>query len=221
MSLSICVASYYCPEKTFDFFKELNKTYPVTIICHNPEKEEFLKGTGLDYSIIGNFGLEFHMYDNFIRWKYDWESNVIFCHDDIKFLPILKNNEIISPVQIFRTIETIFNKYDQAYVFNNEREARFNMFKHGRMICMSKNLCNWFRKKHIRFDSFNSGQIIPGSEINYNNGIEWFDQDLLKARQEGFKVKNIVYVSAIQHLYRNMVFDEFIDKYGHLFRHQF
>lgn len=225
--IQICITGWHFDKKRYRFFQEINETFPVYVVAHAKDEDgyadayHFLNPLGFKYDITPNIGLEFHCYDYFLHKFWDKKSDVIFMHDDLVFSPILKNNEIITPMVSFNKIPFLFSKYDQCYIFQSEEDARWNAMKHGRIFTMTGKLCQWFLDYQMgfKYDTKNTGQTSPGCDINYNNGIEWFDNDLLKARKDGLKVKNIALVSNIETLRRSMTHNDFLGKYGRFYQY--
>lgn len=181
--LSICITGWHYFE---DFLKQMEKIKDnVFIVGHkyNALLENF------DHEVIDNIGLEFGIYSWFLNNKWDEKSDILMIHDDIS----------INNIHVINDISNEAKSWDQAYIWNNKKEAKKNGYKHGRCIYLSREIGLWFLKNDgIWFDNLNKG--YTGQEgrlkidyhngkkytIDYNNGIRRFHKKIKIAQSVGF-----------------------------------
>ena len=165
--MKICVTGYYFDADFIECLHQAQKNYPTIIISHADDPGE--KYTIKHIPVIGkeNIGLEFSIYDYYIKNLWDGSSSVLFCHDDIH----------LSNPSIFNDISRL--THDCAYIFRDQAEDRANGGKHGRAIFCSPRFinfikgfeceCKWIEEKP---DPHNRGEILP--RLSKHTGF-WFD----------------------------------------------
>ena len=140
----ICVVGWYF---FHDFYKLLFKSkLDIYIVAHRYHK--ILDDLKFNYTVIDNVGLEFGVYDWYIKNVWDKKSNVIFMHDDME----IKNKNTL--LRIFNKCKKL--KIDQSYIFGENCEG-----PHGRCIYMSRCFIDKIKKDYggIWYDKENIGYI--------------------------------------------------------------
>jgi hypothetical protein len=193
--MKICVCGWYFTDDWYGSLLKLHNKFPVKVIANRDD--EFLKLCRLPYSIRENKGLEFGAYSEYLTNFWDGDS-VIFCHDDLQFIPIGQGHRIISGEDLFPKLSEL--ECDQAYVFNNRNDDVDNAGIHGRMIYMSDKLLSWLKNNGgIWFDGKNEGitYALNGTVAEYNQGIYHFNYKMQEAEKAGFDINNKVYFPGI------------------------
>ena len=174
--MQICICGWYFNEELLDLMEHINKTYPVTIIANRNKLPD--KYDSFNYHVRENRGLEYGAYDYFL--KNEWTGgDVLFCHDDMTILPLVRGYEVVDPVELFKTVADF--KQDVVYIFKNDNEREWNFDMHGRIMFASK----WFLKKLKDFnggfpvDTNNDGHII-GPTPDYCKHYNWAVEELKK-----------------------------------------
>jgi hypothetical protein len=191
--MQICVAGWYYNEELLKLLKRVNERHNVAIIAHRPGDS-----MGIPTILIENVGLEFHMYNYFLTEIWDGSSKVLFMHDDISLAPVIVNNEIIPATNIFNKLADIDT--DQGYVFQDEQDADWNNFKHGRMILMSARLLKKLKEDGgIWYDKNNDGHTMLGP---YNDGIDNFHEKMINYKKY-YNTCNVIFAPALRLWRRN------------------
>ena len=201
--MSICVAGWYFFPKLLETLKKVQKKYPVHIVSHSedPKHIKIMESTKLLYTIILNEGLEWGVYDYYLKYIWDNKSDVLFMHDDVE----------IKDIKVFDKIRNL--DFDQCYIFKSMEENKNNGGKHGRGIFMSKKFlkfaktykcscgrCTYRFKRgeisHVKtptkgffFDRYNKGHIFgkrPEGCRDYNIGIEHFHNYVGRIRDKTY-----------------------------------
>jgi hypothetical protein len=165
--MEICVAGWYFKD---NFIEVLNKVYPkykITIVSHLDSDSDFYYINRIPVLPIPNIGLEFGIYDYYLKKIWDGKSRVLFIHDD---------TEVEDP-NVFDAIAGL--RHDCAYLFRDMAEEKANGGKHGRAIVCSPRFldfvrnftcdCMWLPE---RDDPHNRGQRLP--KLEPHKGF-WFD----------------------------------------------
>lgn len=127
--INICVCGWYYRPECLSVLDVVKKTYPVQIVAN---ERNFNVQTSIPFEVRKNIGLEWGAYDYYLKNIWDGESDVLFMHDDIRFRPVIKEYQIVSPVKIFNSINKL--NHDQVYIFESLQKAEKNYFIHGRML---------------------------------------------------------------------------------------
>jgi hypothetical protein len=153
-----------------------------------------------------NGGLEFGVYDYFLKNIWDGESDVLFMHDDIR----------IHDISFFDKVSKI--PHDQAFIFKSELEEIQNGRIHGRCFFCSKRFlkllsdyqCNCKETndhenrdragdillkipphKGFWFDIYNFGEhasgMVPKGVRHYNTAVYHFGNFCDRARRNVYK----------------------------------
>jgi len=166
--MKICICGWYFNEKFLDALKMLSDKFPVTIVANRDELPEKYVGC-FDYHVRENRGLEYGAYDYFLTNIWDGDD-VLFMHDDMELLPIMKNFEILGPEIIFETVSRF--KEDLVYIFKNEASRKDCFDIHGRVMFASKRFLQKLRDcGGFPWDKHNDGYILgknPGYCEHYN-----------------------------------------------------
>jgi hypothetical protein len=199
--LQICIVGWYYNKDLLQLMEKVNETHPVKVVAHRPGD-----CGGLPTTLIENIGLEFHCYDYFLKNLWDGESNILFMHDDIILNPVIVNFEIIPPTNIFNKFDKM--DLDQAYIFQNNDDAKWNANKHGRLIFISAKLAQFIKDNGgIWYDKNNHGDTRNGF---YNSGISIF-QDRMAELAVKYNTCNLAFCSSIVPLRRNGEVDQSIN----------
>jgi hypothetical protein len=193
--MKICVCGYYFSDDWYGSLLRLNDKFPVHVVANRDDP--FLKISELPFTIRKNIGLEFGAYNYYLDKLWDGKSDIIFCHDDIKFKPIGLGYEIVSGENVFYRLAEL--DCDQGYIFRNREDDVSNEGIHGRMIYISGRLLSWVKDNGgIWFDEKNSGitHVIEGV-AEYNQGIHKFNEKMMIADKIGFDVNNKIYFSGL------------------------
>lgn len=173
-ALSICVCGWYFWPGFINALKKIK--HRVHIISHRSLTTEIMQLVkGIPIVEIDNIGLEWGTYDYFLKniWAYD--SNILFCHDDIN----------VSDIQVFDKISLL--QGDLVYIFKNQQDEIQNKGNkrhgsHGRALFMKKNLADLFLQTGgFYFDINNSGYIedpTPEGVQDANAAIRKFGDEL-------------------------------------------
>jgi hypothetical protein len=199
--MQICIVGWHYNKELIELMETVHKTHPVHIVAHRQGPYGNLPTT-----LIENIGLEFHCYDYFIRNLWDGKSNVLLMHDDIVINPVFVNYEIIPPINIFNKLSKL--PLDQAYIFQDDDDAEWNNYKHGRMIYLSAKLAGYLKENGgIGYDESNRGNTRTGF---YNLGISQFHDNMLDLRKQ-FDTCNLGFCPSIVPLRRNGEVDQSIN----------
>lgn len=118
--MQICIAGWYYRPRFLDAVKASG--YPTFVVQHREGDRRGLPG-----ELYENLGLEFGAYRQYVNNHWDWESDVLFIHDDAE----------VMDARAFRDIETLNAiGVDQAYIFEDEQNEMINGGAHGRAIWM-------------------------------------------------------------------------------------
>ena len=194
--MKICVCGWYFADEWYASLLRLNEKFPVHIVANRDDA--FLPLCGLDYTVRENVGLEFGAYSYYLSNIWDGDS-VLFCHDDLKFVPISHGFKIISGEELVPQLSEL--EEDQAFVFNGRYDDVKNGGIHGRMIFMSERLLKWLKATDgIWFDGKNDGITcsMPDAVPQYNQGIYQFSDKMREGALTGFDVNNKVYFSGLE-----------------------
>jgi hypothetical protein len=123
----------------------LNPEHPVTIVANRDGLPDKYSGC-FDYRVRENRGLEYGAYDYYLKNIWDGDD-VLFMHDDMAILPIMKNFEIIGPELLFKSISEF--KDDLVYIFKNDTSRRECFEIHGRAMFASKRWRAMFASKRF------------------------------------------------------------------------
>jgi hypothetical protein len=155
--MQICVCGWYFREDFYRTLRQARKKYPVMIIS-NGRIGPWLGGGDkvrtLSFCIRKNIGLEWGAYDDFIKHHWDRKSPVLFLHDDIRVRPVMRNNRLLHPTEVFDSIAKL--PFDQVYIFKSMQESIDNFRIHGRAFYCSARFLRYL--------------------LRYNDGF-WFDEN--------------------------------------------
>ena len=176
--MSVCVVGWYL-DKFDDFYMtmhKVNKKHPVHVVAHRDSP--YLRDMDLPYTLRENVGLEWGAYNHYLMHVWDGEGNVLFCHDDIIFHPLVVGDNVLPPEGMFDNIAAM--GVDQAYIFSSRAEDVENASHHGRMVFCSKSFLQTAKELGgFFFDPKNRG-YTDGSKpevraemgcLGYNAGI--------------------------------------------------
>lgn len=126
-----------------------------------------------------NSSLEWGAYNYFLKYFYDWDSDVLFCHDDTA----INEDAREESVEIFEEIRDIrLNiRYDFAYIFGSEAEminnrGRHPYGRHGRSFFASAEFLR-------ELGDFPTPEIDAADPHQLNNGILAFDERLREIQE--------------------------------------
>lgn len=170
--MQICVAGWYVFEDLMSQLNSVLPKYSVHFVVNDKRytaiKDQVDSSLGdIPLVLTPNGGLEFGLYDHFLKNVWDKTSSVLFMHDDI----------ILDSLGCFEEIEEA--DCDQGYIFRNEACSRANSHIHGRGIfcrpgvlhaCL-RYVCRCPEAKD-RVDKRLSLHTLPG--CGPHSGI-WFD----------------------------------------------
>lgn len=192
VEMRIAIAGWYFLDDFYASLWRVHEKYPVFIVAHR--ENNALANFDLPFIITPNEGLEWGAYNDYLMriWSGD---NVLFCHDDMEFVPVLSADYTIPQS------ESVFNRladipYDHAYVFQDRKEDVINCGKHGRMVYMSERLLKLIRSE---------GGFPYGKEgEDYNQGITATHAKLeeIQARHPEWSLLQKVYFPNINMGYR-------------------
>lgn len=171
--MQICICGWYFNEPFLDLMEHITKTYPVTIIANQDKLPEKYEGI-FKYYVRENRGLEYGAYDYFLH--NNWTGgDVLFMHDDIDILPVVKNYELIDPVLLFKSVSDF--KQDVVYIFRHEHDRRESFDMHGRVMFASGRFLKQLKDFNGGFpwDRDNDGHTIgptPSHCKHYNWAVE-------------------------------------------------
>jgi hypothetical protein len=156
----VCVAGWYFFE---DFYNKLSECkYDISIVAH---KDNSILNKFSNHIVINNIGLEFHMYDYFIKNMWNGTSDVIFMQDDI----FIKN------LKFFEDAFVKCDGFDCVYIFGKWDKLQD---VHGRCIYLSrKSIESILNDGGVWFDETNTGQIEGGGKTNW--GIKRFRDKII------------------------------------------
>ena len=187
--MQICVCGwYYYPS----FYETLVKLRGIggpaaVVIRHQPGDTQ-----GLLCIDRENVGLEWGAYSYYLDKVWDGHSDVLFTQDDIE----------VFDLSFFGWTATI--QEDICFIFNNDREARYNGTAHGRMFfASSRFLIAATTLGGFWYDQGNHGFIAKGNYrtekpppgcSHHNAGIHRFTSFVPKIRKYNTEIKKRAYL---------------------------
>jgi len=168
--IKICICGFYYRPEFIKVMEMVHKRYPCYIVANDTP----LKDPHIPMAVRENLGLEWGAYDFYLKNIWDRESPVLFLHDDIRFRPVIKDYEIISPIKIFNTINKL--NHDQVYLFESSRKAEKNYYIHGRAFKCSGRFLNRLLEENggFKYDENNDGHI-SGPTPKHCKHFNWGD----------------------------------------------
>lgn len=145
--LQICVCGWYYFPKFFDKLNlAVKQGYDVVVIRHR-----FGDTKGVRFIDRENTGLEWGAYSFFLDTLWDGESNVLFTQDD----------NVVEREDFWKWCSGIGE--DICCIFNNQREAAYNSYAHGRMLFTSSKFLRAAKSEGgFWYDKHNTGFIVKG-----------------------------------------------------------
>lgn len=146
--MNICVCGWYFRKSFMTALKQVSHRFPVAIVAHRMPPKHALD---LAWVLKENVGLEWGAYNYFLMNLWDGQSSVLFIHDDTE----------VMDTRVFSRIAMI--EADQAFIFNNGREAAYNSGGHGRAVFCSSKFLNVVKDSGgFWYDEGNKGFIAEG-----------------------------------------------------------
>ena len=176
--MQICVCGWYYFPKFFDKLRlAVKQGYDAVVVRHQIGDTK-----GIRFVDRENTGLEWGAYSYFLENLWDGSSNVLFTQDD---------NEV-NDDEFWNWCSGI--KEDICCVFNNQSEAAYNSYAHGRMLFTSSKFLSAAKERGgFWYDKGNTGFIVQGHYTtkkppkgcgHHNAGIHHFVQFVARIRRE-------------------------------------
>jgi hypothetical protein len=175
-NLSICVAGWYFPEDLYSLLAAVKAN--VYVVAH--KDNSLLMQFENRAAVIENVGLEFHMYDYFLKNMWNTIDDIVFLQDDAS----------IGDPTIFAEISRKCKEsnFEAAYVWESEKQKRINGHMHGRCIYTSAKITNKILQAGGLWYNKNDTGYANDSEFkkwfsNRNLGIHAFNRTLNKTNE--------------------------------------
>jgi hypothetical protein len=157
-----------------------NCNYHVYAVIHK-QSDDYIP---VNWVLIPNIGLEWGAYDYYLKHIWNKESDVLFCHDDIK---------VESP-EVFDEISKL--KDDCVFIFKDEPDEIANKGRerigiHGRAVFMKRKFVQEFLDNGgFWYDQYNRGVTEDTDITDVNRGIKMFYKDALILAGDGYTINS-------------------------------
>jgi hypothetical protein len=173
--MNICVCGWHLFSDFLNILNSANKKYYVSLVTHKLLPYTYTIGMEYECVDLENRGLEFGVYDYYIKKLWDGKSDVLFMHDDVKILDI----SFFDKVNLFKD-----SNIDQAYIFKSQAEEKNNGGKHGRAIYMSSKLINFMlnyvctcNQSSDHYDTHNPDYLLKGTGKHTGFWVDYENTD--------------------------------------------
>lgn len=183
--MQICVTGWVYPkefcEQLLQIHNSVPKRYDVFVVAKKPCPYP------LPSEMVENIGLDWFSFDWFLKNRWDGESAVFFTHDDTQ----------ITTLDVFPKIAAI--QADVAMIFKNKKEAKSDMYVHGRAWKASARMLRmiledggfWYdeRNKGIMSETNPHGE----SGFHYNSAVWKFIEQLGRITEANPEIRSNVF----------------------------